>query len=84
LAFFSLVPDRIVPRTVATPAARHAVSAARWGKLAAPVNVPTPYGNVSFRAGSPVLIVRETSTGYIIRLNGSEFSTTREQVVISR
>jgi hypothetical protein len=80
----SLIPAGAQSRKAAAPAPRANISSARWGVLAVPVNVPTPYGNVSFRAGSPVQIVRETSSGYIIRLNGSEFSTTREQVVISR
>jgi hypothetical protein len=84
LTLAALMPDGLQPSKVATPAPRQAVSAARWGTLVAPVNIPTPYGNVSYRAGTSVQIVRETSTGYVIRLHGAEFSTTREQVVISR
>lgn len=76
----SYQPRRREPRAGAT--AEPVRLLGRWGTLATAIAVPTKYGSVTYRAGSPVEIVRETGGGYVVKVNGAEFSVGREHVVL--
>ncbi|HEV7403501.1 MAG TPA: hypothetical protein VGO11_11260 [Chthoniobacteraceae bacterium] len=93
LTVASLMPDAaqrfapagLAPRQAqATPALRQTNSGPRWGTLETSVMVPTKYGQVTYRAGTAVQIVREFGTGYVVSINGTEFTTTKAQVAIRR
>lgn len=86
LTLASLMPRTTPAWALSRPAPppAPAIASPRWGTLGASVIVPTRYGKVTYRGGTPVEIVRELSAGYVVRVNGTEFTTTREQVVSSR